>query len=377
MYQYATAFLGMKMHEDEYKLLGYEVRVKPTHVEKLTNLAHQHVEGWFTRVGVPHLGSMYDPIFNLAALDAVREHYFTRFSNILTALGLTDPNAPEARAAIAYYVQHVLETCVMAVLDGYDVDNLIVSGGCFYNVKLNKVLVEYLPAGGKFCAYPLAGDQGNALGLYFMDFPSFEFPADLFWGHRKLEDVGEVAGLEYISQANVTDRVLELLHQYGYVNLVRGSMEFGPRALCHTSTLARPWGEVVDVINIANNRNTVMPMAPVVTRNQYRKLFKHTDKVWKSEKYMITALEYQCQPPNILGAAHEYRYPWEHHYTGRPQVCDMGDPMIDILTEIGLLINTSFNYHGKPIAFDMPSVIENHQLQHARNPTFTTLVVID
>jgi len=44
---------------------------------------------------------------------------------------------------------------------------------------------------------------------------------------------------------------------------VSGNMEFGPRALCNTSTLSLPYAENVEIINSLNKRNTVMPMAPV------------------------------------------------------------------------------------------------------------------
>lgn len=377
MYQYATAFMGLKMHEDEYKLLGYEVHVKPAHVDKISKLVTADVQDWLWRASQAFLGSMYDPIFNLAALNMVREAFFNKFSHVLEHLGLSDPTIFEARAALAYYVQSMLENCVLAIKRQFPITNLIVSGGCFYNVKLNRVLIDNIP--GWFCAYPLAGDQGNALGLYAMDHPSFIFPSSLCWGARKLESVGEVEGIEYISENQITDRVMHYLKRQGFVNLVRGAMEFGPRALCHTSTLAMPWPEIVDLINIANDRNTVMPMAPVMTRGQYKKLFKNTDRVWKSEKYMITALEYERVPYDMLGAAHHYSYPFRDHYTGRPQVLNNADadPLVGVLEDLGPLINTSFNYHGKPIAFDISSVIENHQLQHARNPDFNTLIVME
>lgn len=377
MYQYATAFLGMKMHEDEYKLLGYEVHVKPEHADALQQTIQSEVYNWYQEITDFKLGSMYDPMFNLEALAAVREHFFKRFSEVLALIKLADPTSNEARAALAYYVQAVLEGCVLRVLKQFPAENLVVSGGCFYNVKLNKVLLDNIP--GKFCAYPLAGDQGNAIGLYAMDHPSFRFPAHLFWGKRKLEPVGEVEGLSYISRTGLAQTVLKYIEKCGYVNLVRGSMEFGPRALCHTSTLALPLPKIVDEINRANNRNTVMPMAPVMTRSMYRSLFVHTDQVWKSEMYMILAMEYRHPPLKMLGAAHEYLYPFHGHYTGRPQVINDSnlDPLVDVLNSVGPLINTSFNYHGKPIAFDMSSVIENHQLQRANNDKFHTLVVID
>ena len=378
MYQYATAFLGMKMHEDEYKLLGYEVHIDPNHADKLHQPILDYIHEWYNKISNFKLGSVYDPMFNLEALAAVREHFFKQFSQVLDLVKLTDPTTFEARTVLAYFVQSVLEGCIIRVLSNFTVENLVVSGGCFYNVKLNKILLEDIP--GKFCAYPLAGDQGNAIGLYAMDHPSFRFPKNLFWGQRKLESAGVVEGLHYVSRTGLASSIRHFLNQYGFVNLVRGHMEFGPRALCNTSTLAMPTLEVVETINKANNRNTVMPMAPVMTRPMYKACFKHADRVWKSEQYMILALEYHEKIADLYpGAAHRYKFPFYSHSTGRPQVIGeiLNDPVVDVLLTKGPLINTSFNYHGKPIAFDMPSVIENHQLQRVNNPNFNTLVVTD
>jgi len=164
---------------------------------------------------------------------------------------------------------------------------------------------------------------------------------------------------------------------YGFVNLVRGGMEFGPRAMCNTSTLAMPTKQIVDRINRANDRNTVMPMAPVMVREMYDDLFCHSDKLWHSEHHMITAMEYAEDPPeDWLGVAHQYRRPY-HHFTGRPQVTLPTDWfMNDLIHSLGHpLINTSFNFHGWPIAFDMPSIIDNHRAQRTRDNAFHTVVI--
>jgi carbamoyltransferase len=172
------------------------------------------------------------------------------------------------------------------------------------------------------------------------------------------------------------EMILQCLRHVGYVNLVRGAMEFGPRAMCNTSTLAMPRPDVVTKINEANNRNTVMPMAPVMTRSMYEKLFLRTDRLWKSEMHMITAMEFAHVPTEMMGIGHLYARPYKH-CTGRPQVTRADDSFLNgLLNAVGHpLINTSFNYHGKPIAFDVPSIIDNHQMQRRRDNNFFTIVL--
>jgi len=377
-YQYATAFMGMKMHEDEYKLLGYEVHCPMDIAPLVEGHADSTAIQWLDTMSKSVYRSRYDPIYNLEALAAIKEKHFQHLTKVCEKFGVLDPASHEGRAVLSRYVQRVLETVVTLIVDDYPcMQHLLCSGGVFFNVKLNKRLIGRVP--GQICVYPLAGDQGNAIGLYAMDHPDFIFPADLNWGVRSLKNVGRVDGLHWLNEADAKDYVISMLKLRGYVNLVRGHMEFGPRALCNTSTLAIPTEANVAKINAANNRNTVMPMAPVMTAEMYHMLFNATGKVWKSEEHMIVAMQYKNTPSSVLrGVAHKYDVDGgQPYFTGRPQVIDGRDPfMEDVLNHFGHpLINTSFNFHGQPIAYDSEQVIKNHMLQRERDESFETIVI--
>lgn len=374
-YQYATAFMGMKMHEDEYKLLGYETRVNEDDACRLTMDAAVQAGVMLDKMNRSVYGSKFDPAYNISALSAVKDEIFSHLTRVCRDYNIQDPFKPEARAILAFYVQSVLEHVMLTITGELPAEHLLLSGGVFYNVKLNKRLIDSTT--GQICVYPLAGDQGNAIGLYAMDHPEFQFPADLNWGVRSLRSVGHVPGLYVMDEDDAKEFVVSTIKRQGYVNLVRGNMEFGPRAMCNTSTIARPLKDIVHRINTANERNTVMPMAPVMTRRMYYDLFKDTQHVWKSEHHMIVAMEYREEPDHYLrGVAHEYTWP-EHHFTGRPQVVQYTDNfMTDVLITFNHpLINTSFNFHGKPIAMGMESIVDNHMMQYRRDNSFTTVVI--
>jgi predicted NodU family carbamoyl transferase len=374
-YQYATAFMGMKMHEDEYKLLGYEAHVTEQQWFNATSLASIESSDWLEDMDKSVYGSKYDPLYDLTALANVKAKIFEKLTRACEILHITDVHSVEGRAVLACYVQSVLERVVSGVVGRYAPHNLILSGGVCYNVKLNKLLMESVA--GLTCVYPLAGDQGNALGLYAMAHPEWQFPDTLCWGRRILRDVGHVEGLYVGTMDQVHDFALRQLKTVGYVNLVRGNMEFGPRALCNTSTLALPTMANVSRINAMNERNTVMPMAPVISRKLYRGMFERTDHVWKSHRHMVIAMEYQDYPcEEHMGVAHKYRHPGIHH-TGRPQVIDGQDILMNSLLDEcgGMLINTSFNFHGKPIALGMDSIVSNHSEERRRDDTITTAVI--
>lgn len=374
-YQYATAFLGLKMHEDEYKLLGYETHVDDALWDPIQKYALHTSYELLDQMSKSVFGSKYDPLYDVDALKHVKERVFKKLLTAARQFGVEDSTSFEGRAILSCYVQAVLENTVLHVLKEFNPTHLLVSGGVFYNVKLNKVLLKSIS--GFFCAYPLAGDQGNAIGLYAKLHPDWRFPNSLRWGRRPLRNVTNVPNLVVGNEDQVYAMVARTLRSVGFVNLVRGDMEFGPRALCNTSTLALPTRANVERINRMNDRNTVMPMAPVVTPNMYHNLFEDTNRVWNSHRHMVVAMEYWEHPCHEhLGVAHEYQRP-HHHHTGRPQVVDAYDFFMQTLLDEfgGVLINTSFNYHGQPIALGMDSIVKNHMMMLEREPSVFTTVI--
>lgn len=375
-YQYATAFMGLKMHEDEYKLLGYEAHATDAQYKQAMLLARDTVEKWLQNMQSSIYRSEYDPVYNLNALAATRERVFAHLTEVCKLMYIEDPTSFNGRCGLSVYVQAVLEQVVLSVLQEHRAFNVLLSGGVFFNVKLNLQILRAVP--GMVCISPLAGDQGNALGLYAYHNPNFKWPKDLNWGRRALRPMGTVPNLVVLDEEAALDEVVRCIRKFGFVNLVRGDMEFGPRALCNTSTLALPHARVVEIINDMNARNTVMPMAPVMTRFMYSTLFRDAHRLWNSEKHMICAMEFLDADAAalMLGAAHAYNHP-RSHYTGRPQVVEHDDFFMRNLLEVfdHPLINTSFNYHGKPIALGMSHVIDNHMMQYRANPAIRTVVI--
>lgn len=379
-YQYATAFMHLKMHEDEYKLLGYEAHINeiPHDVYSLRSdiiaTASQYISNFNTSI---YMGDD-DPLYNLNALQITKDYVYKILTDVCRKYGILDPSAYDSRVILSFFVQSVLEEIFKAIIHNFKFKKLLLSGGVFYNVKLNKILTDNTPE--KICIYPLCGDQGNALGLYFLDNPSFAFDHSqlTYWGQRTFSKADvNVKNLHIISnEHDAFDLCAEFIHEHGHVNLIRGNMEFGPRALCNTSTLALPSSDIVRKINAANGRNTVMPMAPVVTESFYKSNFVNANKIHNSEKYMITALQYESTLDVSMyeGAAHVYP---DGKHTGRPQVINAHDVELHNLVSDfgGALINTSFNIHGVPIAYDMPSIIHNHLGQVNNDSSFHTVVI--
>jgi len=297
MFQYATSAAGLKENEDEYKLLGYEITSKINPVI----------------IPFPELKLVgnHGQLINYKKLAYIRNYYHSYFED----MSIED---------IARTAQYNLEARVMQIISDYYKGGLLqLSGGVFYNVKLNNLIMRNVD---EICVNPVCGDQGNVFGhkgVYF---------EDLFLGKRAIKEVKPMLN------ANITESF-------------SGHMEFGPRALGNTSTLAKPTMANVHEINTYNHRNTVMPMAPMVTREFFKANFRDTNKCFKSEKYMVVSFDFLTMKDAWRGAAHYD--PQRQVYTGRVQVLDEHDKLYAYVSRMGgIVINTSLNFHGTPILYD-------------------------
>jgi predicted NodU family carbamoyl transferase len=113
-----------------------------------------------------------------------------------------------------------------------------------------------------------------------------------------------------------------------------------------------------------------MPMAPVMLGSE---LYRFEEDEWTRtvgvDEYMIMTYSLKETDPlkltDIAGVVH--KHPTNGKFTARPQIVtkESDKLMFDILSEIdgGILINTSYNYHGEPIILTYENAIATHEKQ--------------
>ena len=401
LYQYATSFCGMKENQDEYKFLGYESKIfehlSAENINGLKQFAARTADEMFKQ----QTESDAKPDASYINVDQLRDakgKFYRLFEAVRTAVGQSVSTNTGIRSVIGFFVQSVVEQVYRRMLAQYNVENVIVTGGLHYNVKLNNHILGLIP--GKICAMPLAGDQGAGIGVY--ENSGGRFPTHSFlWGRRDLNIdniVGDGSLSRYVVYTKTKQEYVkacaDLILKDELVNTITGSLEFGPRALCNTSTLAIPSSANVDAINITNGRDTVMPFAPVMLDRALGGMFSgRFNDVVGSLQYMIITLDYEngiinrsekCQ---YQGVAHPYPLAPEV-WSGRPQVILEHDqrPIHDILHQLwgeGLeaVINTSLNVHGVPIVFSLEDALHdlkfNHEVAEAKGLKKPFLVIGD
>lgn len=401
MYQYATGFCGMKENQDEYKFLGYEAEIDKiataAEIKATRAIIEEKAKRMFDAIMLPNLNTFTGNIAE--ELFGVREMWNRDFSVLLELYNIKQRSSHNARCIIAFFIQGVLETVVKHMCDAFKVINLTVAGGVFYNVKLNNAILDKI--NGAFCIMPLAGDQGAALGFiaretnYILDFST------LVVGKRDLRMIDKLVettltgrnkslGVRIINKDTKYEDAVKSVASHimlgKIVNLVTDTMEFGPRALCATSSIFLPTKELVAYNNKLNNRNEIMPCAPIMKQDKAHNYFyRHDlDRVIGSNEFMICALDYKdsipCNFREIGGVMHKKTL--QSVYTGRPQLLNSGF-MYDVLTEleqygIHVLVNTSFNAHGNPIVYTPKQIVDNYkyQLSNSEGNNIPYLIVI-
>lgn len=394
MYQYTTESLGMKPNQDEYKLLGYEAHileyVSREHAERVRNLIRQDAEAHAERMLLATLRPYAtDELIDYEALKTAKARWMKKALDWRSLFPSTDDQRA-IRVCVAFCAQAFIEYAVNWLLTELipvgSTRPIVLTGGCFYNVKLNRS-IQQRPNKPSVFAHPLAGDQGASLGL------SSTLPVNRLTLGRRLIGAKPVYDLFGQDDTETVFVVVEsqwpqfasmFINDNRIVNVVRGSMEYGPRALCNTTTFALPTKENVSRINILNDRDDAMPMAPVMTQQAAMRLLNPDElgRVIVSDQYMITTIAFDQQPTDaLMGVAH--KDPLADTWTARPQIIKGDDyGLHGLLRSVPdeTLINTSYNYHGEPIIYSHENAVRTHtlQVQRARlygiQPPITVLV---
>lgn len=371
LYQTATSFCGMIENQDEYKFLGYESHIKEiltdSQIDNINEIINKNCLKSFIDNFILNHQEEYNPddiYINMEELLSTKKYFNDIFESILN---LFSPNVKiplyENRIIIGYYIQTYIEKYLELIIYHYDIKNVLLSGGIFYNVKLNNSILKNVD---KISIIPVTGDQGAAIGLYYKN-------NDLKFGNLLIGKRKESNSLFNDYDIN---EISKFILNKGILNYVANNMEFGPRALCNTSTLALPIKENVDIINKLNGRNNIMPMAPVMLEKNLSYFFnkEQYDKVVGSLNYMIITLDYFDKFNNLAHLKYSYegvmhKYPLNDIYSGRPQIITEKNSFIyKLLVEldkegIKSLINTSFNIHGKPIVFTKKDALDDYNFQ--------------
>ena len=247
--------------------------------------------------------------------------------------------------------------------------DIALAGGIFANILLNQKISEMKNV-SKIFVHPHMGDGGLATGAaYAMMIEKkevvipYELTSACLAGCIKEADIErelDKKGLKYEKVSHIQRAVAKLISGGKVVVRVKGRMEYGPRALGHRSILYQAADSSTDKwLNKRLNRSEFMPFAPVILEEDADDYFYLNGQSLAARFMTVT-----CQTTELC----RRKCPGIVHIDGtaRPQLVNAADnvDLYDILSEykamtgISLFINTSFNMHEEPIAYNISSVLE-------------------
>ena len=145
MYQYATSYCGMKENQDEYKFLGYETHItsllSPSAIILLRAIANKKSTDMFdSMMSIKDCRRAdwrdLNNLVNVQSLFETKQHWAEHFDEVLAAIS-PDISGRNLRIVIGHYIQELVEGVITKMIDNYSIKHLALSGGIFYNVKLN------------------------------------------------------------------------------------------------------------------------------------------------------------------------------------------------------------------------------------------------
>ena len=353
LYSRFTQALGLRRYSDEGKVEALAAFGKKD--ETLYEHMHRCIQP--TEEGIQYDANALSPYFDLSFLQSQIERI--------------------GKENFAATIQALLEDIVVEYIDTLakqypDIEALCLSGGVSANIIMSLNLYERTRFKKIFVVPPM-GDEGVAMGSALLK--ALDMGEDISWirdlqmpyfGNRiekkeiehAIEIFRETISAQYIGDEWYNEAGISVAKKK-IVAIVHGRMEFGPRALGNRSIIANPTDpNIKQTINLkVKKRPEYQPFCPSILEEERKRLFKESFK----HKHMAIAFR-------VKEEFHD-KIPSAIHIDGtaRPQFVEESDnpayyrmiKKVKEITGFGVVINTSFNLHGRTIVHTAEDAIRD------------------
>lgn len=365
LYSHITHYLGMKMGEHEYKVMGLAAYASEKYSEEIYKKLRELI--WINK-DLTWGTKIHSQIF-LGVLPKLFE--YQRFDNIA--------------AATQKLTEDLMIEWVRLCIKKTGIKDVVAGGGVFMNVKANQRILD-LPEVNSLFIMPSCGDESTAIGAAFFTYQqqreNYKLKKispikDLYLG-KEYNDKEILAALKSKKYKNIKYKKYSTIEKISAVLLSKGEivarfngkMEWGARALGNRSINSHPSNltTIREINSQIKSRDFWMPFAPSILKEKASKYIVNEKKM--NAPYMVVSFDSTTLGKEKFSAAmHQY------DQTIRPQHVDKNwNPSywkmikeFEKITGIGGVLNTSFNLHGFPIVEspeDALYVFENSGLKY-------------
>jgi len=362
-YSTFTAFLGFRVNEGEYKVMGLASYGRPVFADEVRKLVARTADGAFA------LDLSYFE-YQTTAARSFSQRFIDLFGPPRSPYEPIDLSTEAGRrwADIAASAQVALEDLLVDLTGDLHrrtgLPDLCLGGGVALNGVANARILRESGFERLFVP-PAPGDAGCALGaalyadrIHFGN-PDRDVPDHPFWGPeadgRELARIAREDGLPVteLDDAALIEQTADDLAAGRVVGWMEGALELGPRALGHRSLLASPHDAAVrDRLNRdVKYREDFRPFAPVTPAETADRYFELPPGGVRLARFMSGVFPVRPEWRERLAAVTHV------DGTARLQVLDreMAPRLHGLLQAFGrrtgvpVLLNTSFNLAGEPI----------------------------
>ena len=353
VYNAFTYYLGFKVNNDEYKVMGLAPYGEPVYYDLIMdNLISVKPDGSF-RMNMKYFAYDY-------GLRMTNRNFDRLFGG--------PRRKPESEITkktkdLSASIQKVTEEIVLRMANHLHketgLNNLCMAGGVALNCVANGRIVRETPFKDLYIQ-PAAGDAGGAVGVAAYIYYSLlkkkrENPLkDAYLGpsytSKEVREYLTSNNIKFEEMANgdLTKKVARLLREKKVVGWLQGRMEFGPRALGARSILADPTNP--DAKYVVNSkikfREEFRPFAPTVLSERAKEFFE----LERQSPFMLLVAQVKKNKRFIPAVTHV-------NGSARVQTISKDDHaayynLIDEFSKTGgcpILLNTSFNLRGEPV----------------------------
>ena len=354
-YSAFTYFLGFRVNEGEYKLMGLSAYGKPKYYDLIMNNLIDVKNDGSVHLNMKYFSFTYDKVMTNQ-----------RFSDLFDIpRRKEDSTAEQIHYDIAASAQLVLEDILLKMVNHVhkktSMKNLCLGGGVALNGVANYRILKEGPFENIHIP-PSPGDGGSAIGcaqyLYYCHKKikrkiEHDIKNNIFVGPsysndeiRSFLDTNKI-DYKFLETNSLLETTAKLISEGNVVGWYQGKMEWGPRALGNRSILADPRNaKMKDILNEKiKHRESFRPFAPCILEEYAPEYFD----VDIPSPYMLLVAPVK-KPEKIPAVTHV-------DGTGRLQTVskEINPLFYDLInafyktTGVPVLINTSMNVRGEPI----------------------------
>ncbi len=358
-YSAFTYFLGFKVNEGEYKLMGLSAYGKPKYYNLIMKELIDVKEDGSLRLNMKYFAFTWDKVM----INGKFEELFGVPRR--TEDSKTDQIHLDIGASAQLVLEEILLKIVRHVHKKTNLRNLCLGGGVALNGVANYRILKEGPF-DKIHIPPSPGDAGSAIGCAAYAYYSIlnneriietdtskTISSNVYLGPsysnntiKSFLDFKKILYKQYGRQ-ELLERTAKLISEQNVVGWHQGRLEWGPRALGNRSILADPRNaKMKDILNEKiKHRESFRPFAPSI-------LEEHTSEYFELDipsPYMLLVAKVK-KPDKIPAVTHV-------DGTGRLQTVSRKanplyyDLIIEFfkLTDVPVIVNTSMNVKGEPI----------------------------